>query len=486
LSDSIQHAQPPLKFIPPRFNPFVLRIVQWLLPILLRFRLRRWLPAGISHIEAENVKVLVDLYQKFQAGKIRFLMAFHHPEVEDPLCMFYLINRAVPQAARQQGIRLQYPTPSYFVYERGMTLWAGDWLGWLFSRIGGIPIHRGKHLDWSGMRTARDLFVNGKFPIGIAPEGATNGHSEIISPLEPGVAQLGFWCTESLHKTNRPEQVFIVPIGIRYHYAEPPWSNLDKLLSQMEGDSGLPKEELNVGKLNVEGFNLQPANLQPLEASLYQRLLRLGEYLLSEMEEFYRRFYHQNLPELTGMESDASTHPNQLLLARLQRLLDTALQVAEQYFGLKSQGTVIDRCRRLEEAGWSNIYREDIPDLNTLPLFKRGLADWVAEESERHMRHMRLVESFVAVTSTYVQDKPTAERFAETALLMFDFISRIKERKIPRRPRLGWRQVRMTVGEPICVSDRWSTYHSSRQAARQSVTHLTQDLQNALEKLISV
>jgi hypothetical protein len=192
LSDSIQHAQPPLKFIPPRFNPLALRIVQWLLPILLRFRLRRWLPAGISHIEAENVKVLVDLYQQFQAGKIRFLMAFHHPEVEDPLCMFYLINRAVPRAARQQGIRLQYPTPSYFVYERGMTLWAGDWLGWLFSRIGGIPIHRGKHLDWSGMRTARDLFVNGKFPIGIAPEGATNGHSEIISPLEPVLLNWGF------------------------------------------------------------------------------------------------------------------------------------------------------------------------------------------------------------------------------------------------------------------------------------------------------
>lgn len=474
MSDSIQHAQPPLKFIPPRFNPFVLRIVQWLLPILLRFRLRRWLPAGISHIEAENVKVLVDLYQQFQAGKIRFLMAFHHPEVEDPLCMFYLINRAVPRAARQQGIRLQYPTPSYFVYERGMTLWAGDWLGWLFSRIGGIPIHRGKHLDWSGMRTARDLFVNGKFPIGIAPEGATNGHSEIISPLEPGVAQLGFWCAESLHKANRPEQVFIVPIGIRYHYAEPPWSNLDKLLSQMEADSGLPVQHID------------PSAVDHPEKIYYQRLLRLGEYLLSEMEEFYRRFYHQNLPELTGMESDSSTNPNQVLLARLQRLLDTALQVAEQYFGLKSQGTVIDRCRRLEEAGWSKIYREDIPDLNTLPPFKRGLADWVAQESERHMRHMRLVESFVAVTGTYVQEKPTAERFAETALLMFDFISRIKERKIPRRPRLGWRQVRMTVGEPICVSDRWSTYHSSRQAARKSVTDLTQDLQKALEKLISV
>lgn len=474
MSDSIHRAQPPLEFIPPRFNPLLLQIAQWSLPILLRFRLRPWLPAGISHIDTVNVEALVDLYQQFQAGKIRFLMAFHHPEVDDPLCMLYLLSRAVPQVARQRGIRLQYPIHSHFIYERGMTLWAGDWLGWLFSRIGGIPIHRGKHLDWSGMRTARDLFVNGKFPIAVAPEGATNGHSEIISPLEPGVARLGFWCVESLLKANRPEQVVIVPIGIRYHYVEPPWSKLDWLLSQLEADSGLPVQHID------------PSASHEQEEIYYPRLLRLGEYLLGEMEEFYRRFYHQKLPELTLMGNDSSANPNQVLVERLQRLLDTALRVAEEYFGLQSHGSVIDRCRRLEEAGWSYIYREDLPDLDALVPLKRGLADWVAEEAELRLRHMRLAESFVAVTGTYVKEKPTAERFAETALLMFDLIARIKDTKIPGRPRLGWRQVRMTVGEPISVSDRWSTYQTSRQAARQSVTDLTKDLQKALERLISV
>ncbi len=82
MSDSIHHAQPPLEFIPPRFNPLVLQIIQWSLPILLRFRLRPWLQTGISRIETVNVEALVDLYQQFQAGKIRFLMAFHHPEVD--------------------------------------------------------------------------------------------------------------------------------------------------------------------------------------------------------------------------------------------------------------------------------------------------------------------------------------------------------------------------------------------------------------------
>jgi len=473
LSDSIQRAQPPLEFIPPRFNPLVLQAAQWSLPIMLRFRLRPWLPAGISQIETVNVEALVDLYQQFQAGKIRFLMAFHHPEVDDPLSMLYLLSRAVPRVARQQGIHLQYPIHSHFMYERGMTLWAGDWLGWFFSGLGGIPIHRGKKLDWGGMRTARDIFVNSKFPIAVAPEGATNGHSEIISPLEPGVAQLGFWCVENLVKANRPEQVFIVPIGIRYRYVEPPWSKLDELLSQLEADSGLPVEHIDPAANNREEI-------------YYQRLLHLAEYLLHEMEEFYQRFYHQKLPELPLTEIDASTQPNQLLVARLQRLMDTALRVAEDYFGLQSNGPAIDRCRRLEEAGWSYIYREDIPDLDALPPLKRGLADWVSEEAELRLRHMRLAESFVAVTATYVKEKPTAERFAETALLMFDFMARIKDKKIPSRPRLGWRRARVTVGEAISVSDRWSTYQTSRQAARLAVNDLTRDLQKALEKLIAV
>jgi 1-acyl-sn-glycerol-3-phosphate acyltransferase len=441
-----------------------------LLPILLRFRLWRWLPTGISDVKAVNVEVLAELYQQFQAGKVRFALAFHHPEVVDPLCMLYLLSRAMPRVARQQGIRLQSPIHSHFIYERGMTLWAGDWLGWFFSRVGGIPIRRGKSLDWGAMRRARELLVNGRFPLAVAPEGANNGHSELISPLEPGVAQLGFWCVEDLQKANRPEAVFVVPIGIRYRYIEPPWLKLNELLSQMEADSGLPVQQV------------EASAVEKWEDIFCDRLSRLGEHLLTEMEGFYRKFYHQDLPEL---QLNPPTPPEQVLAHRLQRLLDAALKVAEQYLGLHSRGSITDRCRRLEEAGWNYIYRDDLPDLNTLAPLKRGLADWVAREAELRLQHMRLVESFVAVTGTYTKEKPTAERFAETALVMFDLIARIKGNSIPRRPRLGWRQAQLIVGEPISVSDRWPTYQSNRHAARQAVRELTQDLQKALEQLVT-
>ncbi|MEB3337628.1 MAG: 1-acyl-sn-glycerol-3-phosphate acyltransferase [Leptolyngbyaceae bacterium] len=470
----MRYAKPRLEFIPPRFNPWVLQVAQWSLPILLRFRTRPWLPAGISQVETENAEVLVDLYEQFQAGNIRLILAFRHPEVNDPLCMLHLLSRAVPQTARQQGIRLQFPIHSHFIYDRGMTLWAGDWLGWLFSRLGGTPIHRGKRLDRKGMKMARSLLVQGQFPMAVAPEGATNGLSDIVSPLEPGLAQLGFWCVEDLLKANRAETVVIVPISIQYRYLNPPWAKLDWLLSQLEADSGLPVQQI--------GAEAIPNSAIPDSRDrFYTRLLRLSEALLSHMEAFYRRFYHQPLPE--PIAPDFNSSPQELMV-RLDTLMNTALQVAEQYFGLPHEGTVIERCRRLEEASWTYMYRDDLIDRHTVSPLQQGLADWVAEEADLRVRHMRLVESFVAVTGTYIQEKPTIERFTEIALLLFDLIARIKDRDLPRRPRLGWRQALIKIGEPISVSDRWSAYDANHRAARQAVTDLTQALQVALETLM--
>ena len=316
-----------------------------------------------------------------------------------------------------------------------------------------------------------------------APEGATNGHGEIVSPLEPGVAQLGFWGVEDLLKAGRDEQVLIVPISIRYRYVQPPEKPLSKLLSELEADSGWAQAGETETRSSTD------------EAILYQRLYKLGEHILSLMEEFYTRFYHQtlsidtNIPAteaVTAVSSEELKLPNSKrdFATRLQALLDAALKVAEQYFNLLPKGSLIERCRRLEQAGWDLIYREDIKQVETLSPVERGLADRIAQEASLRMWHMRLVENFVAVTGKYVRSKPTVERFAETTLLMWETIARIKGSSTVRRPRLGKQSVQMTVGEPISVSDRWQAYQTSRRSAKLAVADLTKDLQTALEEMI--
>ncbi|MBW4618218.1 MAG: 1-acyl-sn-glycerol-3-phosphate acyltransferase [Cyanosarcina radialis HA8281-LM2] len=467
MNNLINQAQPPLEFLPPALNLFWLRVTQIILPLWRRSQ------TSIVRIEAENVETLVDLYEQFQAGKVRFLMAFRHPSADDPICMLHLLSQIVPQVARKRKVALKNPIHAHFIYDRGLPLWVGSIVGWLLPRLGGTPIQRGK-LDRVGLRSARDLFVNGSLPMAAAPEGATNGHNEIVSPLEPGIAQMGFWCVEDLLKAGRNEQVFIVPIGIQYRYLSRPWKNLEKLLRELESDLGLP-----VGKEAI----IYDEEAQRI---LYQRLYRLGEHLLRAMEKFYAKFYHQKLlgESKTAASSPEGSIERSEFAARLRSLLDAALQVAEQYFNIQPHGTEVDRCRRLEQAAWDCIYREDIKDPEALSPVERGLADRIAVEADFRLWHMRLVESFVAVTGAYVLEKPTAERFAETILLVRDAIARIKGDNPFSRPRLGKQWVQMTVGQPISVSQRWDAYRASRRGAKQAVADLTGELQTALEKTI--
>ncbi|WP_017297577.1 1-acyl-sn-glycerol-3-phosphate acyltransferase [Nodosilinea nodulosa] len=461
----LNRAQPPLGFIPPRYRPWVVQGAYMLLPLMLRLRLRPWLPAGIWPVTCPNPEVLADCFHQFQAGKIRLIMAFRHSQVDDPICLSYLFSRLVPRAARQQGFGLRRPLHSFFMYDRGMPLWAGRWLSWFFAAIGGIPVHRGRRLDLKALKSVREQIMTAPLPVTIAPEGATNGHGEIISDLEPGTAQLAFWAVEDLQKAGRSEQVLLLPVGLRYVYPRPDWAALNRLLAQLEADCGLP----------VQSFSA-PAAMEPED--YYPRLIGLGQHLLARLEQFYQRFYGFT-PAAQPIDNSDSAQ----IAQRLGHLLDAALAVGERFFALPSTGTLVTRCRRLEEAGWSYIYREDA-DLEQLAPVDRGLADWMAEQATLHMRHMRLAESFVAVTGHYVKDRPTFERFAETTLILFDLVERIKGTRVPKRPQLGTRQAVITLGEPINISDRWSDYAQSRRSAKAAVEGLTHDIQTALEELI--
>lgn len=451
-------AQSSLEFIPPAYNPLVWQVAQGILPFWLRYAHQ------INEVKIDNASELIELYDRFEQGQLRFMLAFRHPAVTDPPCITQLLWNQLPQIAQKQGKSLHSPVHAHFIYDRGIPLWAGEQVGWIVSHLGGTPIRRGA-LDRVGLRSIRELYLNGQFPMAAAPEGATNGHNEIVSPIEPGIAQFGFWCQEDLQKANRQEVVAIAPLGVRYFYRTAPWKYLDRLLSKLEVDSGFkttPSGSLGL----VNGVSPTPTQ----EADLYQRLSSLAEYLLSLMEEFYRKFYQQKLPTSTA---DLST--------RLQKLLDAALQVAENAFGIQPNGKISDRCRRVEQAGWNRIYRDDLEELTELAPGVRGLADLVASEAQLRLWHMRLVETFVSVTGHYVAETYTVERFADTILLLWKMIAKLKGESDLKLPYLGQKWVQLTAMPSLYIADYWQQYQDNR---RQAVSQLTEDLQLALEKSI--
>ncbi|NJM77780.1 MAG: 1-acyl-sn-glycerol-3-phosphate acyltransferase [Acaryochloridaceae cyanobacterium RU_4_10] len=462
MPKAIRQAKPPLKFLPPAFNPWVFRVIRALLPAWLKYKLQ------ITSVDVRQFSRLIDLYQRFQKGQVRLLIAFRHPSTDDPFTMANLVWRMLPKAARRAGTPLSGIVHSHFIYDRGIPLWAGSLVTWVFPRLGGTPILRGK-ADRLGLKTARDLLANGTFPLSAAPEGGTNDHSELMGSLEPGVAQLGFWCAEDLHKAGRIEETLIVPIGIKYSYLQAPWSQLEAGLTQIEQACGLKQSGNAAGVLSDRQAD-----------ELYGRILTLAEHLLDLTEQFYSRFHGCTFAPLQDI-SDCIER-NERLNARLKVHLEVALQVAEERLGVKPQGSFVDRCRRLEQAGWDRIFREDIDRLSAV---ERGFADWIAEEASLALWHMRLAERLTVITGDYILQKPSAERFAEILIILWRITAWLqKDNPSQEILNLGPRRACLTIGEPISVTQRWPHYQENRRSAREAVQQLTQDLQQTLESLM--
>jgi hypothetical protein len=446
---------PPLEFLPPRLDGRVLAVGRLVLPLWLRWRCR------IDTVEVDGMASLVEAMRSFQAGESRLLLAFRHPSLDDPLSMAQLLWVELARAGRRQGLRFDPAPTGQFLFDRGIPLWAGAGMGWLFTHLGGGSIQRSK-LDLPALRTARRLLLDGPHPFALAPEGATNGHNELLSPLEPGTAQLAFWTAADLADTGRRERMDLLPIGLQYSYTTPIWGAIEALLSRLEEGAGLgpdPSHDLAAAKL-------------------LERLVRLGERMLEQMEAFYRDKVHLPLPDGDVPAAEAATTP---FGPRLQRLMDLSLRRVELSFGLQPSGSLTDRCRRLEQAGWDRLYPARPASAAPLSPLAQGLADRLAAETEAQLWHMRVVESFVAVSGSYVRERPSQERFADTLLLLWDTQCRIQGQTANQRPRLGRLRARISVDGPIVVDERMAAYRRDR---RQAVQALTEELALRLQRLI--
>lgn len=149
-----------------------------------------------------------------------------------------LFWNALPSEARRQGRIDRKPVQLRFLYDRGIPIWAGPIIGWLLQRSGGIAIHRGR-LDRPALKQARETLSQGRYPLVVAPEGATNNLSEEMAPLEPGVAQLAFWAATDMEACQDRRDVHVVPVGVRYGWRRPNWSHIDARLEGLEVHLGL-------------------------------------------------------------------------------------------------------------------------------------------------------------------------------------------------------------------------------------------------------
>ena len=430
---SIQTARPALRRLPTRPSHLVQSTLQMLLPFVFKGQRLR-----LSYTAA--AEVLAREFAAKQQGKCNLLIAFRHPSPRDPLVLADLFWNRIPQAARRMGLPLRGPILLRFLYDRGIPLWAGPMIAWLLQRCGGIAIHRGR-LDRPALKQAREALAKGQQALVVAPEGATNNLSSEMAPLEPGVAQIAFWAAEDMASIDDSRELHVVPVGIRYSWRRPDWRTLDARLIALEQHLGVDRNPTHDRR---------------------NRLMEIGANLIGALEQLER----------------LQSEPSRPLAERIEIYRLHGLQKAESHFGLRASGTLQERCRRIEQAAWDRIYRDNI---DQLPPLERSLADWEAREADLQLTRMRLVEHFTSVSGHYLSDQRDFDRFGEMVQLVEEAIGWIEDQPWTGFPCFGPQSVELSVGEPIAVDSRLQEYRRDR---RQAVQTLTGDLHDALAQLM--
>ena len=415
---------------------------------------------GVGRFETHNIDRLVRAYRQLQEGAIRLIIAFRHPGTEDPGVMGHLVASIVGREARHLGTPLCRAPRCHFLYGRDVPEWGGKYLAWFLPNIGGISVFAGKHNSQS-INTLRRYMTDKAHPLALAPEGQVTYHANRVAALEPGTAQLAFWCLEDLRRQGRTEEVVIVPVCTSYRYQSRDWGKLEDIVGAMEKECGLPR---------LEGLAIAPGRRAPRDPDpgarekLYVRFLRICRHLLGVAEAFYTRFYGASFPAPPDEQGTRG------LQSRIDALCNTALKAAESYFGVASRGDFVTRVFAVRYAGLSWIFREDIDDIGRLSALEKALADRVAAEAWLRLRHMELVDVLEYIRADYLKPDSDLDKFVESVLNVRDLINRLEGGNISGHLNPFRKTARIIVNEPIPVSPSWDAYKANRRKAVAEVT----------------
>ncbi len=425
---------PPLKFLVPAYNPLWGRIWRFLIPLFVQ-RVNR-----VKRCHLENGEGLVKALQEFYQGKSRLIIAFRHPSLDDPPVIYKVVVRDLVKLARKLGKPFPVPPHLFFMYSRGLPLWAGKYLEWLLPRLGATPIFRGQ-TDRAGIASALKLLVEGKHPLAVAPEGTINTKNWEVKTLETGLVKIALMGQKALKEKGLALPVVILPVGIAYLYPKPPWNELDELLEELEAGwvtgTGF---DLNSGEVaeNCRAFELPTGGKWPSNPALkqrYERFLQIYLAMLGTLEETYRHNYNKEM-------APAGASPDE----RASWLVERILELAEERLLIKGSGRTIKRIQKVEQLAWNHQYR-----LTPNNPAKGGFAHWLARESSLSALHTWIVYGLYDIKLTYLFEDPSFERVTEMALLTWDILSTCLGIKALARPILGPREAKVTVGQPLVI-----------------------------------
>jgi len=319
------------------------------------------------------------------------LIAPNHAHYSDPQVIFELARRA--------GRRLVYMTT-----REAFDRWGGL-AGWFLQRLGAFSVNRGGTNEVA-RQFARAILVNGSYDLAMFPEGEIYLLNDLVMPLKPGVARLALEAASELPGQGRSRPVFILPVAIKYQFAEDVTPTLEAITSRLEGQ--------------VLGG--------PRLGTLYPRIVALGTELLCRAEQRY------------GVRPDTGL----ALYERVRFLRRTLLERLERkHLGQVQDGFDFDRARklmiRIQGLLLGKIVAQGYYGVATAPPDDPLAADLDAAT---------LCARSVAFHDDYLAEHPTPERMAET-------LTKLEREVLGKQIRapLGRRRAIVRIAPPLDVRE---------------------------------
>ena len=385
----------------------------WLMRKFAVFYLRS---VGIREVDvpAESLEILRPLKGK------RVVLVSNHPGYE-PVLMF--------QLSSMLGMD--------FRFLAAKEVFTKSWLqGFVAQRLGAYSIVRGTS-DRMAFKTTRDILVAGNNWLVAFPGGQDHYMTDMVIPFQDGVVQLAFWALDTLSKGGSLPPLYIVPCAVRYHYKADMSKAIAESLTRLEQ------------ALNLTGGKARVPQ--------YQRLMGVASQLLSNNENYNR------IPAGEGMS--VKDRLDRLRNVMLSRVADSiGVSAPDKSIPLRDQLRVLFNA--LDEVRSTNFEK--------MSKYERDLQARSEHKAAELYEELDRVLGFVGVSGTYIEERPTVERF-------LDVLSRLEREVLRKDKRFAPQRAVLMVGEPVDISGQYAQY---KQARRATVRELTLSLESAVRGLL--
>ena len=401
-----------LDFKPPKPNTTAIRVAKALMPLISRLYLNG-LTLAVNTESITRLKT-IDGHPT--------MLAPNHAAHADPAVMFLLSKRLSQQ---------------YYYMTARETFDQGKFkrlCGLLLQWFGAYSIVRGT-ADRNAFRTTREILTKGDAPIVIFGEGEISRQNDTVMRFERGVTQLCFWALDDMQKAGISKPLYIVPIGIKYHYPQDMWTAIDAALTRLEHAILPPVERTSIER--------------------YQRLRRIGIAVLRTLATEYQYKIDETVP----------------IDVHIQKLKEQILSHAEQIMGIHTEADVLSRVRALKNLVDAEVYK----DVEQMTEYEQKIHEELLHKFQQFYPDLERLINFIAISDGYVAKEPSQERFLEV-------IIRLEREVFGTAKMRGPRVASLRVGEPKNLRDCYDTYKAQK---RETVEQITLELETAVRTLVT-